>query len=148
MVQYKDDVDIVAHNFNNTTLTFAGEHNAVGLEMVEVDRDEDEVETQSVADGMAISVENPIKTGTFKCQVLEAGPTTDWLWAKRNERKSFKITLTDTASPNLNCVGRKCRIAKPPTIKRGKEADVTEWTFVVPYLDMQGGSYRLEAADE
>ena len=146
MVQYRDQIDTVAHNFNTSTLTINGEHKAIGLEMIEVERDENEVDTQAVADGTAIFVENPIRTGTFKFQALESGPTTDVMWALREAGDSFKIGFSDTSAPNLNCAAKYCRIEKPPVVKRGKEADVVEWVLRCTYLQTKGGSYRLETA--
>jgi hypothetical protein len=148
MTQYKDDIDVVPHNFNNTTLTLGGEHTAEGLEMVQAERTEDEVSLFTVNSGMAIFVENPKKIGEFTVQILEASPTTKWLWDKRRARKAFKIDMADTAAPNLDVSGRFCRIMKPPAIVRDAEAQTVEWKFLVAYLEMEGDSYRLEKAED
>lgn len=146
MGQYKDKIDTVPHNFNNSVATLDGDHKITGLEMLEVERDEDEVETQSVADGTAIFVENPIRTGTVTFQILESSPTTDYMWALREARAAFKFNFKDSSAPNLNCGGKYLRITKPPVVKRGKEADVVEWVCRATYLDVKGGSYKLETA--
>ena len=145
MGQYKDEIDVVAHNFNNSTLTFDGEHKAQGCEMFQAERTEDEVTVQETADGMAIFVESPSKTGEFTAQILEASPTTKYLWDLRKNGKAFKVNFADTAATNLDASGKYCRIAKPPAIVRDKEAKTNEWKFVVTYLKMEGDSYRLES---
>ena len=146
MAKYRDRVNYVDHDFNNTTLSINGTHIAEGVEMVEVELDEDETTVQKVADGTGIFVNDPSRSGTFKFQILEASATNDIMWALRAANSSFKVSLLDVAAPNLDCHGNQCRIAKPPVVKRGKEADVVEWSLICVYMDVKGGSYSLQAA--
>ncbi|MCK5610777.1 hypothetical protein KAR91_53385 [Candidatus Pacearchaeota archaeon] len=148
MTQYQDEVDAVAHNFNNSVLTLGGTHNVQGPEMFSAERVDDEVTWQKVASGMAIAVEDPSKLGLFKLQVLESSPTTKYLWDKRRTRKSFKISMSDASAPALDCSAKFCRIAKPPITVRSGEVQVVEWTFGTGYLEMEGDSYRLESDED
>lgn len=146
MGNYKDRRNYVDHDFNTTVLLINGEDKAEGLEMIEVELDEDETTVQKVADGMAIFVKNPSRSGTIKFQFLEASKTNDVMWALRTGDTSFKLSIQDPSAPNLSCKGAKCRIGKPPIVKRGLEADVVEWTCICAYLDVKGGSYALASA--
>lgn len=146
MAKYRDRVNYVDHDMNNTTITIDGTHLAEGVEMVEVELDEDETTIQKVADGTGIFVNDPSRSGVIRLSILEASATNDELWAKRAANSSFKVSVLDTAAPNLDCHGNQCRIAKPPVVKRGKEADVVEWVFICVYLDVKGGSYSLQSA--
>lgn len=146
MVAYKDELDTVAHNFNTSTLTIDGTHKVEGLEMVEVDLDNDEVEIQSVASGVSQFVENPTTSGTFKFTFLEATVTTDYLYEKRLSGTPVSISFTDSNAPNLSCSTKRARPSKRPPIIRGKDGSLVEWTYVCTYLKTKGGSYRLEAA--
>lgn len=146
MANYKNRRNYVDHDFNNSVLTIAGENKAEGLEMIEVELDEDEVTVQKVADGMGINNLGLSRTGIIKFQILEASATNDVMWDLREGGAAFSLSLLDSAAPNLNCNGAKCRIVKPPAVKRGKETDVIEWVCSCVYLDVKGGSYRLASA--
>ena len=145
MGQYKDEIDVVAHNFNNSTLTFDNKHAATGSEMFQAERTNDELSVFEVGDGTAQFVESPSRIGEFTYQTLEAGPTNKYLWALRDERRSFPVSMVDASAPELDSSGKKCRIMKPPAIVRDKEAKTVEWKFLVTYLKMKGDGYRLEA---
>lgn len=146
MAVYRDRVNYVDHDMNNTTLTINGTSVAEGVEMIEVELDEDETTVQKVADGTGIFVTDPSRSGVIRFQILEASATNDTMWALRTANSSFKLSILDTASPNLDCHGNYCRIAKPPVVRRGKEADVVEWVCICVYLDVKGGSYSVQAA--
>jgi hypothetical protein len=145
MAIYRDRVNYVDHDFNNTTLSIDSDHVAQGLQMIEIELDEDETDIQKVADGTGLFVTNPSRSGTIKFQILEASATNDKMWELRESNSSFPVSLLDTAAPNLNCRGSYCRIGKPPVVKRGKEADVVEWMCKCIYLDVKGGSYSLQS---
>jgi hypothetical protein len=127
-------------------LLINGTDKAEGLEMIEVEFDEDEVTVQKVADGTAIYSTNPSRSGTIKFQIIEASATNDVMWTLRKNNTSFSIGILDPTAPNLTCRGAKCRIGKPPVIKRGLECDIVEWTCICTYLDARGGSYSLASA--
>ena len=146
MAVYKDRRNFKDHDFNNTSLLIAGEDKAEGVEMIEVELDEDVTTVQKVADGTGIFANNPSRSGTIKFQILEASATTDVMWALHKSNEAFSIGILDPTAPNLSCRGAKCRIGKPPVIKRGLEADVVEWVCVCAYLDVFGGSYSLASA--
>jgi hypothetical protein len=146
MAKYKARRNYVDHDFNNTTLTIDGEHKAEGLEMIEFELDEDENTIQKAADGVALINNNPSRSGTIKFQVLESSATTSIMWALRTANRAFKVSMLDTASPELDCKGAFCRIGKPPIVKRGLNGDVVEWLLICPYLDVLGGSYTLQTA--
>lgn len=134
------------HNFNKSTLTLGGEHKAEGMNGFDVDLDEDEVETMSVADGTGMFVENPSLKGTIKIRMLEASTTNAWLWTKRAARTTFSVGFLDEVVPDLECSAQQCRITKPPMFVRGKDPAVVEWILKTVYLDVKGGSYSLESA--
>lgn len=146
MAVYRDRVNYVDHDMNNTTLSINGEHVAQGVEMIEVELDEDETTVQKVADGTGIFVTDPSRSGVIRFQILEASATNDIMWDLRAANSSFKVSVLDVAAPNLDCHGNYCRVAKPPVVKRGKEADVVEWVLICVYLDVKGGSYSLQSA--
>lgn len=145
MVAYKDQLDTVAHNFANSTLTIDGEFTVDGLEEWAVELDEDEVTTQSVADGTAVFNESPVLTGTITFSSLEAPASTDKLWAKLEAGEPVKVAFVDSACPNLNAGAKRARFMKRPVVRRGKEADVVEWTLVATYIKSKSGSYKVEA---
>lgn len=146
MGNYKDIRNYVDHDFNATVLSINNEHNAEGLEMIEVELDEDENTIQKVADGSAIIVQNPSRSGVIRFQILEASATNDVMWTHRENNTSFSIGILDPNAPNLSCKGAQCRIGKPPVVRRGPEADIVEWTCICAYLNVKGGSYSLVSA--
>lgn len=143
---YKDSRDYVDHDFNTTTVTVNSEHKVEGLEMLEVEMDEDEVSVQKSGDGLGIFVVDPSTSGTIKLTILEASATNDIMWALHKSGASFPVSVLDTAAPNLNCSGKKMKIVKRPVIKRSKEHDMIEWVCIAVYLKAEGGSYSLAAA--
>jgi len=143
---YKDRRDYVDHDFNTTTLTIDGEHKAEGLEMIEVEKTEDDTTVKEAADGLGIFVVRPSKSGTIKFQILEASATNDIMWALRSGGSSFSVSVLDVAAPELDCNAAKARISKAPVVKRGIDHDMVEWTLIAVYLDVKGGSYSLASA--
>ena len=95
MTAYKDNVNFVAHSFNTTTVLINDEHKVQGLHTIEVNFDEDEVETQAVASGMSIFVENPVTKGEIVISFLEASATTDYLWDLKDTGDQFAIAIND-----------------------------------------------------
>jgi len=146
MAKYKDRINYVDHDFNNSSLTINGAHVAQGLESIEVELDEDEVDVVKVGDGTGIFVNDPSRSGTIKFQILEASATNDVMWALRTAGTSFPISFLDSSAPNLDCHGNNCRIQKPPVVKRSKEVDIVEWVCKCVYLDVKGGAYSLQSA--
>jgi len=144
MGEYKDDINVRPHNFNTSILTIDSTHNAEGLEMIEVEDTSDNVVVKTVASGMAIFEESNDQSGTIKFQTLEAGPTTDIMWALVATRNAFKLNFSDSNAPELKVTGKYCRVQKKPVLKRGQEGDVVEWVCIATYLKSKGGSYRLE----
>jgi hypothetical protein len=145
MTTYKDEVDTVPHDFNNSTLTIDGEFNVDGLEEWSVEMDEDEVTITSASDGTSVFNESPIKTGTITFSALEAPASTDKLWEKLESGDSFKIAFTDSAVPNLKVNAGRSRFVKRPTINRTRESEPVEWTIRCTYLNSKSGSYKVEA---
>ena len=86
---------------------------------------------------------DPDRTGIIKFQVAEASPTTDTLWDLYEDEDAFSFSSNDPSAPKYKVNNALCQIAKQPTIKRGKEGDVVEWTLVCTYLKARGGSYKL-----
>lgn len=146
MGTYQTRRNYKVHNFNNSTLTLGGEHKAEGMDGFDVELDEDEVETMSVADGTGLFVENPSLKGTIKIRLLEASTTNAWLSDKRAERSTFSVGFLDSTVPDLECSAQQCRITKMPMVTRGKDPAVVEWVLKTVYLDVKGGSYSLESA--
>jgi len=143
VAKYKTRRNYVDHDFNSTTLTINGEHKAEGLEMIEVERTEDETVVVESGDGMAMFSNSASRSGTIKFQVLDASATNDVMWDLHKAGTSFKLSVLDVAAPNLDCKGAQCRVQKRPIVKRSKEVDVVEWVCIVAYLDAVGGSYTL-----
>jgi len=143
---YKDRQNYVDHDFNNTTLTINGEHNAEGLESLEVTYNEPRSTVSEVADGMAIFNVNNSKTGTIKFSIMESSATCDIMWDLWAARSTFPVAVLDTASPNLSVSAGQCRFGELPPIKRSGEVDVVEFTLNATYMDARGGSYSLVSA--
>lgn len=143
---YKDAINVVPHDFATTTTKASHNGNDIvfdGIEMLEVDRNADRFKTNSVGDGFAWFEKDPDQTGIIKVQVAEASPTTDKLWDVYEDEGAFSFSSSDSNSDKYKVNNALCQIAKAPTVKRGKEGDVVEWTFVCTYLQARGGSYRL-----
>lgn len=145
-MKYQEVLNYKNHNFNSTTLLINKEHTAQALEMIEVDRANDRVTITEVASGHAGFNEIPSQVGTIKFQCLEASPTNDVMWALVESGESFQVAVTDSNAPNLAASSAKSQILKRPTINRGKEQAIVEWTVSCTYLKTKGGSYRLETA--
>lgn len=142
---YKDELNTVAHDFNSTTITINDEHNATGVEGLEVSVDEDRISTQAVSDGTAVFNKNPIKTGSIALQILESSPTSDYLWDLYNADGEFSIGVVDANAPNLKANGRRFRVMRAPNLVRARETNIVEWVFSTTYLNARGGSYSLSA---
>jgi hypothetical protein len=145
MGEYKDNLDFEPHNFNTTTVTLkaleSGDiHVLQALHTLEVSRKESRWTTQEVNSGVSIDVEKPSTAGSAKWTLLDASPSTDWLFDHIDER--VQVTVADSNAPNLNCSG-KGRLMVPPPIKRADTVDTPEWEVVVKYLKIRGGGYRL-----
>lgn len=141
MAYYKTRRNFKPHNLNNTTININKEHKVEGLHSVTITRDEDEVTVVKSNDGLAVFAENPSLSGTIVLEVLEASPTTDYLWARYNSQASFGISVLDAAVPALNGSGAQCRVMKPTEVVRDNEPKMQEWTLICTYLDIAGGSY-------
>lgn len=144
MGQYINQINTVAHTFNNSTLMIGKDHKAQGIDSFEWERDEDEATTQEVADGTTILVLTPSTKGVIKLSVLESSPTTNAIWELYRAKATFPMTFTDTAAPDLKFSAVQCMVQKVPATGREKEAKVVEWLFVAPYISCNGAGYRLE----
>lgn len=134
------------HNINNSTLTLNGEHKIEGLDGFDWEYDDEEVDTEVVADGTGLFVENPSKRATIKIRISEASASSAYLWDLWEDKTSFKMSFLDTTIPDLAFSASKCRIAKAPATVRGKNPAVVEWVVKTVYMDAKGGSYSLESA--
>jgi hypothetical protein len=146
MADYKDALEWEPHDFNDTIVTLDGVHKCEGLNSIEVARKNPKWSTQSVASGAAQEVKDTSREGSIKFTFIESSATTDYIVAAMNEDRRVKVQISDANAPNLDCSGRG-RVMVHPPVKRGKEVDVPEWEIVIPYLKMQGGSYRVVADD-
>ena len=143
MGYYKDEVEVVAHNINNLTVTVDKDTTLTGIESVEIERKEDEVDTLETSDGLSIFVENPSKAGSIKIQMLEASQETGKMWTLRKNNSFFAISCMDAAIENFDCSGKRFRIKKAPIIVRDKEPKMLEWECVTTYLKSEGGTWKL-----
>lgn len=145
---YKDEINVVAHDFNSTTVTIKNGDdifNVQGIDALSVVVDEDRATVSAVADGMALHNLNPITTGVVTITVLEASPTTDKLWTVKSDDGEIEITVIDSNAPNLAAGGKRFRLMKAPELKRENEGDKVVWTFNAPYVKVKGGSYSLSS---
>lgn len=143
MARYADRVNFQPHNINNLTILINDEIRITGLERFEAELDQDENSVDTVADGTAILVENPTRTGTIKVTFLEAAAVTDEIFALLESNATFAIGALDEAAPNFDVRGQYCKVQKRPAIVREAMPSKPEWVFVVPYLTIVGGSYAL-----
>jgi hypothetical protein len=120
-------------------------HVAQGIESFQVELDEDETETQAAADGMAILIENPIRTGIIQLTVLDSSPTTDIMWDAFESDSGIKISFSDANAPKLAVLGENGRVVKRPIVRREKGVQLVEWNVKFAYIAARGGSYALQA---
>jgi hypothetical protein len=144
MVEYRDPVHVVPHDFNNSTITYNGETKIEGVESFEADFDEEETTTQAVSDGMALFVDSPIRTGRITLQILEAHPSNEILWGAWESKEIFTLDHICSSIDKYKVSGKfKCN--KRPVQSRTREATVVEWVFVSPYMESRGGSFKLQS---
>ncbi len=145
---YKDKLNFKPHDLNNLVVSLNDEHKVQGIDSISAEYDDDHFSTQSVADGTAIPVKNPSRTGTITIAILEASPSNKTLWdlyrACVDSDTGFAVSAKDSAAPEFNIKETYCYIQKPPTIGRSNEAAVVEWIIVAAYLDVAGGGYSLQ----
>lgn len=146
MARYKDPINYVAHNFNNTTILIDGEHKALAVHMIECEMAEDENGVYKVDDGTGIFWEETSREGVFKLQIMQASSTNNKLYELFEANNQFQFAVTDANSEEFNCSAQKCKIKKRPVEKRAKEHDVVEWEIISIYMTLKGGGYRLEGA--
>lgn len=146
MAKYATRRNYTPHAINNLTILINGEHKIEGLDLFEAELNEDEVDVQTVASGLAIMNEKPSLVGQIRINFLEASASTDALWEILDGGATFTISALDAAAPNFDVKGAYCRVMKRPVISRGAEATVSEWIFTAGYLDIKGGSYAIATA--
>ena len=142
---YRDEINVVPHDFTTTVITFDGEHKAQGVDVLEVTKTDDTYSNRGVADGTAIHQKNASRIGQIRIEILEATATSDYLWSAYENDRAVSIAIADSNAPNLKVNNSLCHILKPPMLVRKNETENVEWIFNTNYLNYRGGSYRLES---
>jgi len=146
MGTFKDPVNYVAYSLNHTTVTIAGEDNVDGLERVEAEIKEDEVDEEMAADGIGMFVENPSKAGRATIQVLDGTAISNVLWQKAEDGEAFSLSVKDSKTANFVIKGDVCRVVKRPTLMRGARPDKPEWIISCIYMKIKGGTRAVVTA--
>lgn len=142
---YKENINYEPHNFNTSELLFNNEIKGESIVSMACELIEDETTIQSFSDGTAQAVIHPMKGATFTIEIADSSPTTSKLWNLRAAGNAFPISFSDANAPELKVNAQQCFFAKSPAVRRGTDVDIVEWTFVTPYAEMRGGSYKLLA---
>ncbi len=143
MADYKDRRNYADGSINNSVIALDGEHVAEGVDMFEVEMDEDSFSINKVADGLGNFQENPSKSGQFRINLHEGSATNTWLWGKWKDKASFSVDHVNEAKPEYYAGAKHVRIMKQPVESQQLEGQVIEWVLVAVYLDYEGGGFKL-----
>ena len=142
---YRDEINVVPHDFTTTTVVLNGEHTVQGLDVLEVSKTDDTYSNKAVADGTAVHQKNNSRIGQIRMEILEASATSDVLWDAYENDTAIQVAIVDSNAPNLKVNNTYCRIQKQPMLVRKGEVENVEWILNANYLNYRGGSYRLES---
>lgn len=140
---YKQNINYENHQFNSTEVLIDKIDVAKSVISIMFEPIDDDYEIDGFPDGTAIGVEIPTKKLLITLEVSDASPTTDVLWDLHAASDAFAFSMSDANAPTLKASAQQCRFNKRPPLKRAAKPDNVIWTFMTPYGEYRGGSYKL-----